>query len=566
MIGWAQIDTIDIELSQRSKAYVLDESTLILQRTNVQQYLGQWVNKLIADDFLEANIDSLIVNDTGAFSKIVLHTGPQYSVDELSLDSLSANLLHQLKLKNPKTAGEFLALRQELKDYYGNNGYPFAQVSLQDLDLDGGKINGGLSIDLGQQVIMDSLIIKGDLKLRKGFLRNYLQIFQGEVYNHSKMRAIRRKLDQLKFLTVTKDPELSFITNYATLDLYVDSKNTSRFDLIFGIIPANPSENSNLFLSLDFTAELLNKLGYGEYFLFDFERLRPEQQKLDLRFNYPYLLDTPFAIDTRFSIFRNGLNYQTVLADLGLQYFINSNDKIKVSYYRETSRVVELDTIAILNGNIPQDLSIGQVGLAAELDLSRLDYKFNPRRGFAINFQAIIGQRRVIEDSAISEFAERSMTFAAKFDSLNKRTPRLEFKLFSSYFLPLAQRGTVGLILNAGHKESSADLLRNELYQMGGNKLLRGFDEASIFTPTYVIGSLEYRLALGKNSYFQIPFIDAGYLSLDDELVFVAGVGGGLVIETKVGLFNFSVAAGRSPGESFDFSRPKAHFGYISLF
>ena len=66
-------------------------------------------------------------------------------------------------------------------------------------------------------------------------------------------------------------------------------------------------------------------------------------------------------------------------------------------------------------------------------------------------------------------------------------------------------------------------MVRNELFQIGGNKLLRGFDEASIFTPTYSILSLEYRLALGKNSYFQMPFIDAGFVSLDGELEFVSG-------------------------------------------
>ena len=566
MIGWAQIDTVKIELTPTSISYKLKEPNLVLERAQIRPYLDQLVTTLIADDYLEANIDTLVINDKGAFVNSVLHVGPQYAVEELTLDSLSTNLLGQLKLKNPKSASEFLSLRQKLKDYYGDNGYPFAQINLQDLKLNAGKIKGGLAIDLGQQVIMDSLVIKGDLKLRKGYLRNYLQIFQGEVYNHSRMRAVRRKLDQLNFVTVTQDPELGFITNYATLDLYVDAKNTSRFDLIFGIIPGNPALNSQLFLSLDLTAELQNKLGYGEYFFFDFERLRPEQQKLDIRFNYPYLLDTPFAIDTRFSIFRNALDYQTVLADLGLQYFINSTDKIKVSYYRETSRIVQLDTISILNGNIPEDLSIRQVGLAVELDLSRLDYKFNPRRGFAVNFQAIVGQRRVIEDASIAEFADRNLAFAAKFDSLEKTTPRVEFRLTSSYFLPIAQRGTVGFILNAGHKESSADLLRNELFQIGGNKLLRGFDEASIFTPTYGLLSVEYRLSLGKNSYFQIPFIDAGFVSIDDQLEFVAGLGGGLVIETKVGLFNFSVAAGRLPGDAFDFSRPKAHFGYISLF
>lgn len=565
-VGSAQIDTIAIQLSNAADAPVLEDTIVVQERSSVLPYFEGLVTGLIAKDHLEASLDSLLVNEKGAYVTALVHIGPQYSVEALELDSLSESLLDKLKVNKPKSARDFLSMRGAIKDYYGNNGYPFARVKLDDISLTSGRIKGGLSIDLGQQVIMDSLVIKGDLKLRRSYLRNYLQIFKGEVYDHSKMRTVRRKLDQLNFVTVVKDPELSFITNYATLDLYVDTKNASRFDLIFGVIPTNAISNRQLFLSLDFTAELLNKLGYGEYFLFDFERLRPEQQKLDLRFNYPYLLDTPFAIDTRFSIFRNALNYQTVLADMGLQYFINNSDKIKVSYYAETSRVVELDTLTILSGNIPVDLSIRQVGLAVELDMSRLDYKFNPRQGFALNFQTIVGRRQVLQDASLTEFIDRSDAFATAFNSLEKRTPRYEFKFLGSYFLPLAQRGALGLIVNAGHKQSSAQLLRNELFQIGGNKLLRGFDDASVFTSTYTIASLEYRLALGKNSYFQLPFVDVGFVDIDDEWTFVSGIGGGMVLETKVGLFNFSVAVGKLPEETFDFSRPKAHFGYISLF
>ena len=63
-----------------------------------------------------------------------------------------------------------------------------------------------------------------------------------------------------------------------------------------------------------------------------------------------------------------------------------------------------------------------------------------------------------------------------------------------------------------------------------------------------------------------MPFVDIGVIQEDDKAAFVTGLGGGLVMETKVGLFNFSVAVGKNPGEAFDFGRPKAHFGFISLF
>ena len=312
-----------------------------------------------------------------------LHLGPRYDFSQLQLDSASLELLSLLSLKAPKDTEDFLSVRAALRDYLGDIGYPFASVKLDSLHLNEGIVTGELGVELGDQVIMDSLVIKGNLKLRENYLRNYLDLERGSPYHHTRMLAIRRKLDRLTFANVTQDAELSFIGSYATLNLFLDAKNTSRFDVIFGVVPTTAAAGQRLILSIDFTAELLNKLGYGEYILLDFERLRPEQQKLDLRFNYPYLLDTPFAIDTRFSIFRNSLDYQTVLADLGLQYFISSEDKVKVSYYSEASRVVEVDSMTILPGNLPEDLSASQVGLGIGLELSRLDYKFNPRKGFS---------------------------------------------------------------------------------------------------------------------------------------------------------------------------------------
>jgi hypothetical protein len=42
---------------------------------------------------------------------------------------------------------------------------------------------------------------------------------------------------------------------------------------------------------------------------------------------------------------------------------------------------------------------------------------------------------------------------------------------------------------------------RNELFQIGGNRLLRGFDEESQFVSQYLVPSVEYRYLIGQNSY-----------------------------------------------------------------
>ena len=152
-------------------------------------------------------------------------------------------------------------------------------------------------------------------------------------------------------------------------------------------------------------------------------------------------------------------------------------------------------------------------------------------------------------------------------------TPRFELKADISYFVPIKRRGVFGIHARGGWRFTSGDnnLLINEQFQIGGNQLLRGFDEASIFTPFYAVGTAEFRLLLSDNSYFSAPFIDVGYVDRDigggnSVTELAVGIGAGLVFETKVGLFNFSIASGRNDDQGFDFGRPKAHFGFSSLF
>lgn len=159
------------------------------------------------------------------------------------------------------------------------------------------------------------------------------------------------------------------------------------------------------------------------------------------------------------------------------------------------------------------------------------------------------------------------VNFSEQYDSLGTSVPRFELSTDFSYFLPLALRAAIGAHARLGWRYSDSGLLRNEKYQIGGNKLLRGFDEASIFTSYYALATFEYRLLLSNNSYFSVPFIDFGFIEdVDGNSLFVTGIGASLGVETPVGLFNFSLAAGRTSEEGFDFSKPKAHFGFVSLF
>ena len=116
----------------------------------------------------------------------------------------------------------------------------------------------------------------------------------------------------------------------------------------------------------------------------------------------------------------------------------------------------------------------------------------------------------------------------------------------------------------------SPDIFRNELFQIGGYKLLRGFDEESIYATRFAVASAEYRVLVSLNSYFFF-FADAGLAKNKYQFVNVnskfIGAGLGLLYETKVGLLNVSFALGKRDDIKFNLRESaKLHFGYINYF
>ena len=115
----------------------------------------------------------------------------------------------------------------------------------------------------------------------------------------------------------------------------------------------------------------------------------------------------------------------------------------------------------------------------------------------------------------------------------------------------------------------SGNVFRNELFQIGGYKLLRGFDEESQYLSQFVIGTAEYRYLVGQNSYFY-AFTDGGWGRNNSQNADVNytyfGTGLGLAFETKVGIFNLAWAVGKRSDLEFNLRQSKIHFGFVNYF
>ncbi len=137
-----------------------------------------------------------------------------------------------------------------------------------------------------------------------------------------------------------------------------------------------------------------------------------------------------------------------------------------------------------------------------------------------------------------------------------------------AHYLPLGKQSTLKTALTAGWLQSP-QLYINELFQIGGFRLLRGFDEESIYADKYAVATAEYRYLLAQNSYVY-GFADGGYAhfqSADTAYKHTyTGAGFGLAFETKSGIFNISYAAGKRNDVPLDMRQSKIHLGFVSVF
>ena len=97
---------------------------------------------------------------------------------------------------------------------------------------------------------------------------------------------------------------------------------------------------------------------------------------------------------------------------------------------------------------------------------------------------------------------------------------------------------------------------------------MRGFDEESQFVSQYGIGTIEYRLRAGTNSFFY-GFVDGGWgkhiLETEPGHSYF-GTGLGLSFETRSSVINLAWAIGKRDDTEINLRQSKVHLGFASFF
>ncbi len=568
----AMAQTINIKVVQNN--VTLQQLTATTE-IEVYEVVKAYINNLQTGGYLAASADSVVITNTNAVAYI--YKGKQYQWASLYTTDVAQKLLSTIGY-NPKQFTNtpiepkaMATLSAKIITYAENNGYPFAQVYLDSFTENKNGVQCKLVYNKGKFVTIDSIDIQGDADVSYAYIANTIGIKEGNVYNEALIKNISNRLTNIPFLQEEKPWTISF-NNYKTiLSLYLKEKNANTTDILVGLLPTNNIIGPRYFFTGDVKIGLHNAINFGEKLIFNWQNLQYRSPRLLIQADVPFLFNTPIGISTKFNYIKNDSSFRNINADLAALYQLSESKKIKMYYLYNSAAILTIDTAAIkATRALPSALDMRSDAFGLQLQIDAVTNLANPHSGYQLYANGNVGIRQILKNITIENLIETGTgnTFAYLYNSLPLRSNKYNVQLMGAYYTPITKaitlltRASNALIYNP-------NLFKNEMFQIGGYNLLRGYNEASLFVQQYHVLAIEPRYSISNTSYL-FAFADVGLLKgqyfNNKNWQQAIGTGAGISLKTKNGQFNLMYAIGDNLGAGFKFNNSKIHFGYGNSF
>ncbi len=554
-----------IELKVSFNDTVLKTTKLIdynsnLNLSELKNELSNVLNQLHQKAYLISSTDSIIVDSS--YYHVFIHLGKTFKWTSLTNKNIDEEILSKIGFRD-KLYNDSPFSERQLKNFfrkvilfYENHGYPFASIKLDGIQIEGNKLSAQLFLDKNRLYKIDSVLIKGNATISNQYIKNYIRIKEGDVYNEEAIRKISTRIRELPFVTEEKKWKIVFTEDKSKILLYLKKKRASRFDGILGLLPDD--QTGKLRLTGDVKLNLINSFHNGEKIEFNWRAIQENTQDLKFNVMYPFLVNTPFGLDYNFKLYKKDTTFIDVGHKIGLRYILKGNNYFKVFFHNKSSNLLSQTGFAALTV-LPSYADVSSQLYGIEIHNTKLDYVLNPRKGYDITFSGSLGNKTIKKNPQIDD---------KLYENLNLKSTLYNTDLDISYYLPITKRSVIKLASKNGYTFNE-NLFENELLRIGGLLTLRGFDEESIFASMYTIETIEYRYILEQNSYLYL-FFDGAYYENDGIDEFVAdrpfGFGAGMSFETRAGIFSISYAIGKQFDNPIVFRSAKIHFGFVNFF
>ena len=497
-------------------------------KTSPLDFCNAEIQKLHINGYLEAAKDSLVQKNNTLL--IYITAGPEYTIQSINLIDFQTRTF-QGKMELSAIS---MMIRKELS-FQENNGYPFVKIQSQGI-LDSSNITLQITLDKGPIIKFDTLIIKSEESFDYNTIKKIFNFKPHKLYSENYAKGLSKLARDNSFFGFNKPPKISFRNDKASVTLFLKKKKTSRFDGIIGLQPSTEGSTSVTgLLSLD----LINTLNRAESLSLNWERLKSENQRLAVNVKTPFLFNTFLSIELKTAFIRQDSTINRLGIDYGAGYQINPRNKLSFLVGQTKNNSNQSDEQFTQNTN--------STLYKGEWRYANLDIPLNPTKGFTNQLSLSVGYRTATSI---------------------ERTKLIGLTYKGSKHIKLLKRGSL-VIGASGESISSQNILENEVLQIGGLGSIRGTDQRTIPTTSWITTSLEYRYLLDENSHV-FGFFEKNYFEKNTLKSYQKGsidaIGLGVSIGTNTGLFTFLYGISNYTENRFLFRNAKINFGYISTF
>ncbi|MDA9161421.1 hypothetical protein N9O13_03420 [Crocinitomicaceae bacterium] len=473
----------------------------------------------------------------------LVHLGSKFNdiilTDSIDIDNGIFNKVKYTQYLSPRRFAQYL---KNKANKYLNSGYPFVNVQLINSSINDRQISATLQVVKGNYSVLKEIHIKGDSSISNNTIQSIIGMTIGGVYNESIIAQIDEKISQNNFINTMKSSEILYTNEGHELFLYLKSDRVSFLRGAVGLQPDPVSQK--MALTGEINLKLENTLKKGELFKLNWRSIKPQTQRLNINFNYPFLFQSPFGIASNFLLYKRDSTFLDLNAEFNVSYRLDNGILFRAHYryinsslLSGASNSIEFESLSSYRTN--------SYGLSIEK--KEIDNIMNPSKGREFASKIYLGQRKLTSDSL------SNTTFSGH---LNYRE-----------YIPLFKRH---VIVFAGVFDfySSPVIYQNELFRFGGLNTLRGFNEEELFASVKAQATIEYRFLLDKSSNVFVFFDQCMYenSALDYVKDQPFGFGGGISFGSKIGVFNITYALGKKFSNPIDFRSSKIHFGYTAYF
>ncbi len=422
---------------------------------------------------------------------------------------------------------------RELNKLY-RQGFYYASINVVEFEKIENSINVSLNLQKGPKLIVSHTRLNGLKRTDPKYLRKFLIPSKEKFINSDLLSQAESRAEQISFVKFNRPLEIVPLPGLTSASLVYnfDEKQLINFE---GGVGYFGGDKKKLLYSIRLAAT--NIFGRGKSVSIHSEKKEEFRSNLDIEYRQPlFLLENRSEI----SIHLSTRDYR----DEFYQFAINSSLSIEINNQYRSSLMLGIKSVK------PADTSSDFIAYSTGFSLLRKmkGNMLNPINGWSTKWEIEYLYRKSSEE-AFNDFKNE-----------------ISFKFYKSIY----RKFMSALFFNyMGLQTKLVNPPLSELYLIGGEGTLRGYQNEQFPTEKALLATIETRIRF--NSAYFFLFIDNGYLFLpeydenadnSDQKLYRTGHGGGIALLSSSKLLKFTF----SWGEMTSFDAPNVTMTFSSGF